>query len=95
VDFGGGGGGGGEDSKVDFGVSSRGGAGRAEDSRHSGDDSLPCIDEMSPSRGPREWWKSTLVMKSSCASSMKLETSSAKWVISEVTSLFASASVTI
>jgi hypothetical protein len=41
VDFGGGGGGGGEDSKADFGVSSHGGAGRAEDSLHSGDDSLP------------------------------------------------------
>jgi hypothetical protein len=38
---GGWGGGGGEDSKVDFGVSSCGGAGRADDSRHSGDDSIP------------------------------------------------------
>jgi hypothetical protein len=41
VDLGGGGGGGGEDSKVDFGVSSHGVAGRAEDYRHSVDDSLP------------------------------------------------------
>jgi hypothetical protein len=40
VDLGGEGGAGGEDSKVDFGVSSHGGAGRAEDSRHSGDDCL-------------------------------------------------------
>jgi hypothetical protein len=40
VDFGGGGGGAGEDSKVDFGVSSRGAAGKAEDSSDPGDDSL-------------------------------------------------------
>jgi hypothetical protein len=41
VDLGEEGGGGCEDSKVDFGVSSHGGTGMAEDSRHSGDDSLP------------------------------------------------------
>jgi hypothetical protein len=41
VDSGGGGGGDGEDSQVDLGVSSRGGAGMAEHSRHSSDDSLP------------------------------------------------------
>jgi hypothetical protein len=41
VDFGAGGRGAGEDSKVDFGVSSRGGGGQAEDSHHSGDDSHP------------------------------------------------------
>jgi hypothetical protein len=48
--LGGGGGGGGEDSKVDFGVSSRGGSGGAEPSHHSGDENLSWTEEMSFSR---------------------------------------------
>jgi hypothetical protein len=51
--LGGGGGGGGEDSKVDFGVSSRGSSGGADRSRHSGDENLSLTETMSFSREVR------------------------------------------